>query len=127
MGVHILADECLRWRRASASLAGNRITEGRWDTLFSAMVAVPALPLDSDLVGTSAALLAMTNIGTHCIIANNGGSTIKANNLEIYPLKREIEEGVYNDCDDIELFTDGVSGVIRRVGAHMLNTPLTAG
>jgi hypothetical protein len=104
--------------KGSVSLTGNRITEARWDAVFSAIVGTPALAVDVQLASDGAASVAVANIGSHCIVAPNGGSAIKADNVEVYGLIHMVGVTEY-DCDNVSVITDGVSNVSRQVGAEI--------
>lgn len=103
--------------RASVSLTGNRLTEARWDAVFSALVATPALAVHEMLAEQSAASLALANVGSHCIVAPNGGSAIRDDNVEVYGLQRVVGTTPPYTCHDVVVFSDGVSGSSRLVGA----------
>lgn len=110
--------------RGSVSFVGNRLTEARWDALFSGIVGYPALFVADEFVNSVTASLAIANIGSHCIVALPVAATyIKADNVEIYPLDHEdAATGASYSCDDVELYTVNESAP-RLVGLRLTIVP----
>jgi hypothetical protein len=86
--------------RASASLLGNRLIEGRWDAIFSAVVGHAALDVHPTLQAPVAASIAVANVGTHCIIGAQDDTSIKAANVEVHGFERVSGDTTYT-CDDV--------------------------